>query len=965
MTGTHEELQRKIAEMEAQITALKAAATAQPGVPATPAVTFTASGQNYGQQVAINLGTMIYGRDPREDERRQLIWYLDALAAKLNLLPLQGLATRLDQRGEGVALSSIYVMLATKTEKYFELYLSEMGHYYKDFDPSKHHPYSGMPDLATEHDPDYALPRYAIVRELAHNQDVNRGYFSTLLVVTDAVQQNSRLVLLGHPGSGKSTFIRHLAWMLARHQLGYPVSADELSQALRAKLPIILSLRKMAGALEQHSTIFDALKQEIEACNLTNVDSLLREALHSGAALLLFDGLDEVPIDGEPGMHADRQRTLRAVRDFAAQYPQPTVVLTCRTRAFDNDLRELLGWPVEELAPFTLGQIRHFVPAWFSELVAKGHLERRRADALSAALIQAIIERPRLREMAETPLLLTMMASVLYNKNELPRDRPQLYEVLLNLLLGHWDSLREGQTLSEVIGATGWDSERIRLVLDQLSYTAHLTASSQDGRGRLSRATIEAGLRSHFEESGMRRDVAAGAAVRCLEYIEQRSGMLVPDDNDSFVFAHLTLQEHCAGRALVLSRDVVKLMLQHRSDDRWREPIILGLGFVQQVDPFRIESVLRAFIDRDEGDEPKPIERWYRDLILAAEIGADRDWGYLRQQQVMVGPLQRDLKRGLVALLNDKTQSLPVRDRVRAGSLLGDLGDPRVPAIIEEWQDTIWHQRNEIFGQSNQYWCYVSSGTYTIGGWREEDPRAVIDIPAFWIAQFPVTVAQYRLFIDAGGYRDDVEHRWTPNGWAWKQQNHSTQPRLWDDKAYQDSNLPILSATWYEAMAFTAWLTEQLVEILPPEYVIRLPTEAEWEIAAAYNGAMQRTMYPWGEAAPTAELFIADTGGMYRPTPVGVCPAGRAACGASDMASSVFEWIASKSQMYPAESQKWVADFDPQPSQEQWDAVLCNAWWWNKGSFVGFSERGLRSHPDFSAHNFGFRLVLAPRHSTD
>ncbi len=87
----------------------------------------------------------------------------------------------------------------------------------------------------------------------------------------------------------------------------------------------------------------------------------LDQVLVSGGALLLFDGPDEVPLDGTPGHRSDRRTVLHTVRDFLQLYPQVRAVLTCRIRAFDEQLRVELGWHVETLAPFTLGQIRHFV----------------------------------------------------------------------------------------------------------------------------------------------------------------------------------------------------------------------------------------------------------------------------------------------------------------------------------------------------------------------------------------------------------------------------------------------------------------------------------------------------------------------------------------------------------------------------------------------------------------------------
>jgi hypothetical protein len=178
-----------------------------------------------------------------------------------------------------------------------------------------------------------------------------------------------------------------------------------------------------------------------------------------------------------------------------------------------------------------------------------------------------------------------------------------------------------------------WGSERIRPLLDQLSFQAHAGAVSTDGRGRLARRDVREALERFLIAAGMRDDQAAAASVRCLDYFNHRSGLLVPDDaHDSYTFAHLTLQEHCAGRALALDPDAAALILRYRTDDRWREPILLGLGVAQQTNPALLDRVLSDLIDPDEAGQPKPVERRQRDLIFAAEIGQDRDWGYLRTQ---------------------------------------------------------------------------------------------------------------------------------------------------------------------------------------------------------------------------------------------------------------------------------------------------------------------------------------------
>ncbi|MFP4441295.1 MAG: formylglycine-generating enzyme family protein, partial [Chloroflexaceae bacterium] len=578
------------------------------------------------------------------------------------------------------------------------------------------------------------------------------------------------------------------------------------------------------------------------------------------------DGLDEVPVQTDPTAQADRMTTLEAIRSFANIYQRTPIVLTCRVRAFTPDLRAKLGWSVETLAPFTPGQVRAFVPAWYGELVTKGQLAQDTATRLQQTLVQRILENRQLREMSATPLLLTMMALVLYNKGELPRDRPLLYEAILELLLGQWDkAAKESQTLVEVIGKIEWTSKDLRPVLNRLSYDAH-TNGTADGRGRLRRESVRDALIAFFEDA--RLPDAWEAARRCLDYIEQRSGLLMPDANQTYVFAHLTLQEHCAGCHMTVEReDVLDQVLAHRADDRWHVPIMLGIGLADWRDQ---RDLLEALPARTEQGREKPPARWYRDLILAAEIGRDRDWNTLRTKPGLrpkIDSFQATLRSGLVKLLTDTTQPLPVNERVRAGFLLGDLGDPRFPVTVAEWQA---EAAKALAGDTSGYFCKVAPGSYTIGS-SDADPDAddrekpqhtvTFDAP-FWMARLPITNAQWQAWVAQGG---------KPSYAA-------------DDSDLNQPNQPVVGVQWYWCRDFCRWLSAQT------GLDIRLPSEAEWE-AAARGGDTRR--YPWDDdwrddhAAMAADR---ETRGSRWSTPVGCYPRGAAPNGALDMAGNVWEW---------------------------------------------------------------------------
>ncbi|RRR78594.1 MAG: NACHT domain-containing protein [Candidatus Viridilinea halotolerans] len=921
-------------------------------------VTLTDDAMIDGVVVGLNLGTIIYQRDPHEPERRRLVHYLAALAGALRRLPLRGLDGTLAE-GQGVSLARVYVMLAVQRQ--IPVVVRDQRACAALFEEN-----DAQKALQREVHPDYALPDRAIVaiwqRDAASGGPDSAARHA---VVSEALHDHARLVILGDPGSGKSTLLRHFAWVLARRGLDQCGPETELVgwHAKRRRFPLLLPLRRLAGALvgaaDPSTTLHQTLRTLLAEYGVNAADDLLTDVLVRGAAMLLLDGLDEVPVEAT-ATSVDRATTLHAVRSFAERYERSAIVLTCRTRAFSDELRSALAWQFETLAPLTLGQIRHFVPAWYQELAERGHLQATQMAQVSKELLDTIASNARLRALAATPLLLTLMALLLFRRGILPRDRPKLYEEILELLLGQWDKVRAGQSLADAIGCPDWTSERLRPLLDRLSYEAHLAGSSHDGRGRLERGRVRDALIEFFEKAKL--PDAWGAAQRCLSYFEQRSGLLAADDPSTYVFAHLTLQEHCAGRHLLLSRDPVAQVVARRHEDRWREPIFLGLGVIQATNPYLVEKLLRTLVMRQEGEQAKADGCWYRDLILAAELGHDRDWSYLREQEVDVAGLQADLRRGLVTLLADRAQPLPVAERVRAGFLLGDLGDPRFPVAIAQWQAEL-ARRNEDFGQSAGYWCYVREGSYRIGGWDADEQAAEIALPTFWLARYPITVAQFAPFV-AVGYGPEAERWWTPNGWQWKQQRDRTEPWGWRGANYNSPNQPVIGANWYEASAYCVWLSEQLQ---PSGYVVRLPTEAEWEAAAAYDAQGQRRIYPWGEVEPTPELAIYDASKLGWPAPVGCCPAGAAPCGALDMVGNVWEWTCSHGESYPARSGVISDDFVQSKdfSREEMVVPLRGGGWGNDSANVRCGARRRNLPGNLLLNVGGFRVILSPRSHID
>ncbi|ABX07750.1 putative signal transduction protein with Nacht domain (plasmid) [Herpetosiphon aurantiacus DSM 785] len=929
----------------------------------------------YGPVVGVNLGTIIYGRPPEDAERQRLVAYLEQVTKSHNTLRVVGVGS--SHLASGIDLASAYMMLAVQGRQRMLRPLTA-----EEVEAYQQHRFKIPKELSA----DRCLPDHAVLAVVEDSQSGQLALFRAELA-TETVLAHPYLVLCGPPGSGKSTFAKHLVWALAqrgRDQINHHTGLLGWNDHQRV-LPVFMSLRTLAGALigkdlgltdtPNIGLLLDAVCAHLQTkYGLEQPRELLKAGLKGSLTVLfVFDGLDEVPLEATAAS-LDRRSLLTFVRLFASAYAA-RILITCRSRAWTEDYRQITQWPMVELAPLSGGQMTQFINTWFPLLHAKGVIEHEAIARYGAQLMQALRDpqRRRLRDMADNPLLLSMMIFVLARKGVLPRDRHSLYDDILKQLLGEWDTTsRNGQNLGQAVGDDRITGDEVRdQVLDRLCYQAHLTATSADGRGRIPSRELQIALMEYFARVNVADPYRA--AERCVAYIDQCSGLLQPEDEGMvYAFAHLTLQEQSAGRHLVFSESLDQLLALRR-DDRWREPIFLGVGCLTKarLGSAKIEQLLTTLVDSDayEAGEMHQYD-WYRDLILAAELGADCDWGLLHGKQIKVDRIQRRLRAGLVNLLEDYDHAqaalayyngqamepapLLVRERQKGAELLAGLGDARYPVSIEQWQQVTCQLSTQFGREGTHYWRYIPAGCYRVGGWDGDEQATTVELPSYWVGRFMVTVDQYRAFIEAGGYTNDAW--WTTQGLAWKKETNRTEPWGWNGQIEQEyRNQPVYGVSGYAAMAYCQWLSEQLTPWLPQGYCIRLASEAEWEVAAAYNADGQRHTYPWGEQPATPEHAVYDWSDERRPLSVGLGLLGQAACGMLDSVGNLWEWAAVRYQDNGGDRQQVLAD------SNDW-MVLRGSLYYNNSTKILCAARDWCRPDDDDVYNCpGFRCFLAPR----
>lgn len=179
-----------------------------------------------------------------------------------------------------------------------------------------------------------------------------------------------------------------------------------------------------------------------------------------------------------------------------------------------------------------------------------------------------------------------------------------------------------------------------------------------------------------------------------------------------------------------------------------------------------------------------------------------------------------------------------------------------------------------------------------------------VEIAPFYISATPVTNAQFQAFVEAGGYQDRA--CWSDEGWAWREQARAKRPVFWepngdgrrcvrtfDRYVPLEPYLPMVNVNFYEATAYCAWAGR------------RLPTEAEWELAASGEptadgrgfSAVKR-IYPWGNDFPSPDNANLDSAALGA-IDVRALPQGDSAFGCRQMIGNIWEWTADTFEAYP------------------------------------------------------------------
>jgi len=623
---------------------------------------------------------------------------------------------------------------------------------------------------------------------------------------------------------------------------------------------------------------------------------------------------------------------------------------------------------------------------------------------LEKKLLTEVFRRPDLRRLAPNPLLLTVIALVHTIDGELPQTRVILYSRAVNILLWQWEqekrkSYGEQASLLQLLQQANRNQRDLLVVLAELAYRAHEQSGQQQGEGDEVTGIPEMDLLQRLRKLHPRESL--DWAEQVVKTLRLRAGLLVERAPGVFAFPHRTFQEYLAGMHLALQSDFVKKALARaREGDFWRIVILLGTGY-QVYERLELEKP-RLLIEELCPPEVKDTPEAWRLAWLAGEVILEMGTNRLTQDSPHGERLLRRVRERLAALV--ETGALTPAERLEAGDVLGQLGDPRfdpdrlhLPVLLRGRPEPA--PLGFVRMPAGEYW--LGSADDDKMAFDEEYPLHQVHLPEFWIARYPVTNEQFRHFVAAGGY--DTERYWTPEGWAWRQGAESdfsaiethpdknwvrqnkewvlerkdrSRPHWWGDPQWSAATRPVVGVTWYEALAYCAWLGEQVSAfrrqgsdqseeearfwetVASGRYRFTLPSETEWE-AAARGGTRRR--YPWGEEITLDHANYNETD-LGQTSPVGMFPSGATPeTDLLDLSGNVWEWTRSKWGM-DVRRPDYGYPYDPADGRERLEGpdlrVVRGGSWLSSRRYARAAAR-VRDVPSNFLYKFGFRVVFS------
>lgn len=712
-------------------------------------------------------------------------------------------------------------------------------------------------------------------------------------------QRKKRLLLLiGDPGSGKTTLMKYYAICCldeaGRRKLG-------LRKPL---LPIMLPLRKVNESLP----FCEALSAWATQKNRSVTPAQFQTWLEKRGCLVLLDGLDEI------GEAQRRREVCEWIDNATTAYRNSYFVVTSRYSGYqasegielscDHARADVLDLNPEQQEVFLK---KWFTAAYRDELVVSDLSEAERAqeaeaqaqevaDAVRSYLAQE--EHESLRNMAGTPVLLQIMAILWREYHNLPPHRATLYERCTDYLLDYRDRHKKILPLLPADDAKN--------VLRPLCLWMQETLKEESVSVKELRAQITEPLEKI--QPGLKPQ-------EFVDNLVQRAGILEKAGDEGYNFRHKSFREFLAAGQLAeevqRTPERAQILVDHFNDGRWRETLLFALGLHK---PVIFTDFMSRFLPHEHNEANALTllrqvvqETRVKDTAAFAAFVLDEKQAWQKRYNALecLRLIASEPAKTLVKKVwEQEKKEMRLKQKAEEMLIAWQLHRVEAPAISAKLGEAGAKSFRNPFELDAEY-ILIKGGAYKYSVGKKN-----VTVPDLYFAKYPVTNKRYRRFIEFLKGKEEAALRQFAESLRAKAEKDkgfkeylSKNPKEWakqmrshyeDDKRFNTDDQPVVGVTWFAAVAYSHWLNEQQrmkseerrAKREEQEMTFRLPNEEEWEWAA--SGGTR--IYPWVEEKPDDKRANYDKN-VGQTTPVGNYPNGATPEGLMDMAGNVWEWM--------------------------------------------------------------------------
>lgn len=445
------------------------------------------------------------------------------------------------------------------------------------------------------------------------------------------------LFLIGAPGSGKTTFLQWIAVNAVTN------SFEGQLASWNNKIPFMIRLREFTK--EPLPSPNEFVKHNAPIIAEQSPDGWVQTLLQKGRAIILIDGVDEIPENL-------RQQTKEWVEDLVNAYPSANFIVTSRPYAVTDGWLNFIDFTIAELQDMDLPTINEFVSRW--HIAVRNELtdtnEKNAFEELENALIRTIKLDKSIQSLATNPLLCAVICALHRdNQQSLPNRRTGLYDSACRMLLEERDKRRNID-----LGYPILDYDQKKALLQKLAYWML--------RNKRPQASKEEAV--HQFQKGLKSLQGINGPIdahKLYELFVRRSGLVQETESNALDFIHRTFLEYLSAVEIIDERDL-GVLNDHASDEQWREVIILSAGLADNDGRM---NIIKGLVERGDTDFEKGTTFY---LLAASCIEA----------VVMLNP---EIK----IEVNKRLENLVPPPSANAARALANAGDLAVPFL--KWKE--------------------------------------------------------------------------------------------------------------------------------------------------------------------------------------------------------------------------------------------------------------------------------------